>query len=83
MLVTSGSDWLAPGGTNRRSWSIALDDNDGMALAGEDVWDSMDWKDKRTYLQKRADLEVLLYMYNEGAISKDFMMERVQKIKAK
>lgn len=81
MIVTSGSEWIAPGGQNRRSWSIALDENDGAALAG-DAWDTFGWDQRRLYLQKRADLEVLRYMYTEGAISKEFMIERAKVIQA-
>lgn len=82
MIVTSGSDWLAPGGVNRRSWSISLDDNDGMALLGEDEWDLLSWNKKRAYLQMRADLEVLVYMHKEGALTTDFVKDRAAKIKA-
>lgn len=82
MQVTSGSDWLLPNSANRRSWSISLDDNDGMAIAGEDEWDAMSWARKRAFLQMRADLEVILYMYKQGAITLDFMKERAAAIKA-
>lgn len=79
MEVTSGSEWSS-GNQNKRFWSITLSENDGIALKG-DEWEEMTWNDKRTFLQKRADLEVILYMHKEGAISKEFMLARAKAIK--
>ena len=83
MQVTSGSEWAQPGSSsgNRRSWSISLNDDDGAQLAG-DRWDEMSWTERREFLQKRADLEVLLFMYREGVITKDYLQHRAAEIKS-
>lgn len=79
--VSSGSDWLVENG-NRRYWSIGLNDNDGRDILG-DKYDEKSWDEKRNWLAKRADLEVIAYMYKEGAISKEYAQKRAQEIKAR
>lgn len=80
MQITSGSEWVA--GNGRRNWSISLSDDDAKAILGE-KWDVKTWDEKRDWLSKRADLEVLAFMVKEGAIPAEYAMQRAREIKAR
>ncbi len=80
MKVTSGTTWHVDGG-NQREYSITLEESDGRELAGPDRWADMEWAEKRSYLEKQADLNVLKYLYTEGVISREWLEKRVREIK--
>lgn len=81
MEITSGSEWGVMNSANRRMWSITLDENDGAELA--DDWPDMSWKKRRAFLSMRGDLEVLVFMAQEGAITPEYAASRAQELKAK
>lgn len=79
MRIYSEAEWQSTN-SGRRAWGISLDSDDGKELFPE--WDGWTWEERKSALRKRADLEVLIYMHREGAISKEYLMDRAQKIKA-
>lgn len=76
MEVTSGASWSTT--TGLRQWSIALNENDGRQLHPK--WDEISWPEQRKFLQQRADLLVLKYMYENGAMAQDQFQDRVAQI---
>jgi hypothetical protein len=81
MYVTCGSEW----GTysqGKRTYSCALNDDDGETLLGE-IWYKLNHVQKLRALGVLADLFVLDYMLEEGAIEPDFYKMRKASVKAK
>lgn len=78
MEIYSESEWQSTN-SGRRAWGITLNEVDGAELNPE--WGNLGWEERKTWLRKRADLEVLLYMHREGAISKEYLMDRAKAIK--
>lgn len=81
MQVSSGAEWALPSG-NRRSYSVALDSNDGLEALGE-KWEVLKPGEKLRWLQKRVDILVLQYLFEEDAIGKDMYEQRLAQVRAK
>ncbi len=79
MKVTSGTTWHVNG--NTREYSITLENSDGEELAGEEGWNAMSWPQRRSFLEKQADLNVLRYLFTEGVISREWLEQRAREIK--
>lgn len=80
MNVTSGSEWLLPSG-NKRYIEIGLNDDDGMILVPG--WEDLSWNERMDNLQKRADAEVLKYIFRDGGINEEFYRQRLEVIRAR
>ena len=76
MEVSSGASWSTTVGM--RQWSISLNENDGAQLFKG--WADADWPSQLKMLQKRADLLVVKYMMEQGAISEEFAKQRAEEI---
>lgn len=78
MMITSTSPV-----SGSREISIGLDSNDAIAIMGEESWNAMSFKERIDWLQKRTDMEVLIYLFKEKYISAEYLQERVKEIKAR
>jgi hypothetical protein len=82
MMVTARAEWTVGTSGGRRGVDQALDDEDGRVMAGE-AWETMTWAEKHDFLEKKADLLVLVYMRKEGALSQEYFEQRVAEVKAR
>ena len=80
MQVSCGAEWNTSGG-NKRSYSIALDDTDLREIKGDDFVDTLSRTQKLKELNKAADLLVIAYLAQEGAITQEFAEQRIREIK--
>lgn len=80
MQVTSGAEWQVSSG-NYRNYSVGFDSHDGENMIAN--WAELSIKDQLRELQKRADIMVLQYLNEEGAISDEMYRSRVSAVRAK
>lgn len=82
MMVGATAEWSKPSG-GRQGKTETLDDNDGKALLGEERWEGMTWVEKHNFLEQRADLLILAYLFKEEVISQEYFEQRVAAVKTR
>jgi hypothetical protein len=82
MMVGATAEWATSSGS-RQGKTETLDDNDGKALLGEERWEALSWVEKHNFLEQRADLLILAYLFKEEVISKEYFEQRVAQVKAR
>lgn len=80
MIVTARAEWSVGQSGGRQGIDQGLDDEDGMAMAGPEAWNAMSWAQKHDFLEKKADLLVLVYMRKTEHISQDYFEQRVAEV---
>lgn len=87
MEITCGSAWQTSSGY-RREYRVSLDEKDLIEQMGDDAEAiakvaAMKPSEKRRQLSTRADIMVVIYMMEEGEMTKEFGMNRLAELKAK
>lgn len=77
MEVTSGASWSTTSGL--RQWSVALNENDGAQLNPK--WEELSWNQKKSFLQKSADILVVQYLREQHALSEELFAQRLKEIR--
>lgn len=82
MEVTCGTDWNTGNG-NRRNYSVALNEADLREIRGDEFVDGLTKVEKLRELNRAADLLVVGYLAQEGAITADYADQRIRELKAR